>query len=69
MEIVLIPGLLCDATIWAAQIAVLKLHANVAIADFSQLDSLEDMARAALSVREGPLVVLGHSSDHVAGPA
>ena len=61
MEIVLLPGLLCDATIWAAQIAVLKLHADVAIADFSQLDSLEDMARAALSVREGPLVVIGHS--------
>jgi pimeloyl-ACP methyl ester carboxylesterase len=61
LEIVLLPGLLCDATIWAAQILALKQHAGVVVADFSQLDSLEDMASAALSLRAGPLVVIGHS--------
>ena len=61
MEIVLLPGLLCDATIWAAQILALKQHAGVVVADFSQLDSLEDMASVALSLRAGPLAVIGHS--------
>jgi pimeloyl-ACP methyl ester carboxylesterase len=33
----------------------------VAVADFSQLASLEDMARSALALRDGKLVVIGHS--------
>jgi pimeloyl-ACP methyl ester carboxylesterase len=61
LQVVLVPGLLCDASIWAAQTATLKSHADVAVADLSQLDSLEDMARAALGLREGPVVVIGHS--------
>jgi pimeloyl-ACP methyl ester carboxylesterase len=61
LQVVLLPGLLCDASIWAAQIAALKPHAGVAVGDFSQLDSLEEMARAALALREGPLIVIGHS--------
>jgi protocatechuate 4,5-dioxygenase alpha subunit len=61
MEVVLLPGLLCDATVWAAQVEALKPHASVTVADFSQLDSLEDMARAALALRQGPLVAIGHS--------
>jgi len=61
MEVVLLPGLLCDASVWLAQVAALKPHANVAVADFSQLDRIEDMARSALALRPGPLVVIGHS--------
>lgn len=61
MQVVLLPGLLCDASIWAAQIAALKPYAGVAVGDFSQLGSLEEMARAALALREGPLIVIGHS--------
>jgi pimeloyl-ACP methyl ester carboxylesterase len=61
MEVVLLPGLLCDATVWSAQVAALKPHANVTVADFSQLDSLEDMARASLALRTSPLVAIGHS--------
>jgi pimeloyl-ACP methyl ester carboxylesterase len=61
MEVVLLPGLLCDASVWSAQVAALTPHANVAVADFSQLDRLEDMARSALALRPGPLVVIGHS--------
>jgi pimeloyl-ACP methyl ester carboxylesterase len=61
MEIVLLPGLLCDASIWSSQIAALRPHAEVAVADFSQHDSLQDMARAALALKPGRLVVIGHS--------
>jgi pimeloyl-ACP methyl ester carboxylesterase len=61
MEVVLLPGLLCDASVWSAQVAALKPHANLAVADFSQLDRLEDLARSALALRPGPLVVIGHS--------
>jgi pimeloyl-ACP methyl ester carboxylesterase len=61
MEVVLLPGLLCDASVWSAQVAALKPHAKVTVADFSQLDRLEDMARAALVLRPGLLVVIGHS--------
>jgi pimeloyl-ACP methyl ester carboxylesterase len=61
LQVVLLPGLLCDASIWAAQIAALKPYAGVAVGDFSQLGSLEEMARAALALREGPLIVIGHS--------
>jgi protocatechuate 4,5-dioxygenase alpha subunit len=61
LQIVLLPGLLCDASIWAAQVEALKPYADVAVADFSEFDSLEDMARAALAMRDGPVVVIGHS--------
>jgi pimeloyl-ACP methyl ester carboxylesterase len=61
LQVVLVPGLLCDASIWAAQTATLKPRADVAVADLSQLDSFEDMAQAALGLRKGPIVVIGHS--------
>ena len=61
MHVIFCPGLLCDASIWAAQVEALRPYADVAVADFSQLASLEDMARSALSLRNGPLVVIGHS--------
>lgn len=61
MQIVLLPGLLCDASVWAAQVADLKAHADVAVADLSRYDSLADMARSALSLRQGPIVAIGHS--------
>jgi pimeloyl-ACP methyl ester carboxylesterase len=61
LEVILIPGLLCDASVWTAQIAALKPHAHVTIADLSQSDSLEDMAHGALALRKGPVVVIGHS--------
>lgn len=61
MTVVMLPGLLCDASIFAAQTAALSSVAEVVVADFSRQDALEDMARAALSLRRGPLVVIGHS--------
>ncbi|WP_262273261.1 alpha/beta fold hydrolase [Microvirga yunnanensis] len=59
--IVLLPGLLCDASIWEAQRAALAPHAEIRIADFSQLDSIDAMARSALGLADGPLIAIGHS--------
>ena len=59
--IVLLPGLLCDASTWDAQRKALKPHADVRIGDFTQLDSIEGMARSALALADGPLVAVGHS--------
>lgn len=61
MQIVFLPGLLCDASVWADQIAALKPYARTAVGDFSQQDSLEEMARAALALFEGQIIVVGHS--------
>ena len=61
MQVVLLPGLLCDASIWAVQRAALAPHADVAVADFSRQDSLDAMARDALSLSDRPLTVIAHS--------
>ncbi|WP_244472027.1 alpha/beta fold hydrolase [Prosthecomicrobium hirschii] len=61
MQIVLLPGLLCDASMWSGQIAALQPHADVVVADFSQLDQIGAMAEAALALRDGPIVAVGHS--------
>ncbi|MBM1169437.1 alpha/beta fold hydrolase [Microvirga arabica] len=59
--ILLLPGLLCDASVWKAQIEALRPHAHVLVADFSQHDSLEAMARSALAMVECPIIAIGHS--------
>jgi pimeloyl-ACP methyl ester carboxylesterase len=64
--VLLLPGLLCDHTIWQAQADGLADIADVSIADFSQHDDLTEMARAALAmVAPDPLGrrldVVGHS--------
>nr|WP_281432981.1 alpha/beta hydrolase [Microvirga terrestris] len=55
------PGLLCDASVWAAQAEALRPCAHVLITDFSEHDSLEAMARSALAMVEGPIIAIGHS--------
>jgi pimeloyl-ACP methyl ester carboxylesterase len=59
--ILLLPGLLCDASVWRAQIDALRPYAHVLVADFSQHDSLEAMARSALAMTEGSIIAIGHS--------
>jgi pimeloyl-ACP methyl ester carboxylesterase len=59
--IVFLPGLLCDASVFTAQVEALRPYADVVVADFSRQDSLVEMARAALTLREGPIVAIGHS--------
>ncbi len=60
-KIILLPGLLCDASIWVAQVRALESHAKVIVADFSHLDSIQAMARSALALVDGPIVAIGHS--------
>ncbi|MBD2745447.1 alpha/beta hydrolase [Microvirga sp. BT688] len=57
----LLPGLLCDASVWRAQVEALRPHAHILVPDFSQHDSLEAMARSALAMVEGAIIAVGHS--------
>jgi len=59
--VVLLPGLVCDATVWAHASARLEPHACVSISDYGLLDSLGAMADMVL--REAPprFAVAGHS--------
>jgi pimeloyl-ACP methyl ester carboxylesterase len=60
-KIILLPGLLCDASMWAAQVEALEPYAEVFVADLSHHDSIEDMARSALELTEGHVIAIGHS--------
>lgn len=60
-NLLLLPGLLCDATIWAAQHEHLGDVARTWAPDYRWADSLEAMAQAALEVVPGPIAVAGHS--------
>lgn len=44
MPLILVPGLLCSARLYAAQIAVLWPHGQVTIADHRRDDTMEDIA-------------------------
>lgn len=46
--LVLLPGLLCDAALWAAQAAALADVAEISIADLTRAESLAEMARQVL---------------------
>jgi pimeloyl-ACP methyl ester carboxylesterase len=59
--LLLLPGLMCDAAIWSAQIKALGGAYDVRVPDFSALDSLQAMAEAALGLAEGTVAVAGHS--------
>lgn len=61
MQVILVPGLLCDASVWDHQVAALSPCADVVVADVSVHDSITAMARAALALRDGPVAVAGHS--------
>lgn len=57
----LLPGLLCDASVWEAQRRDLADLVEIRTCDFLGLDSIEAMARLALGLADGPLAVAGHS--------
>jgi len=57
----LLPGLLCDATVWEPQRRSLSDLAEVHIADLWGLGSFQDMAIKVLDETSGPLAVAGHS--------
>ena len=60
-KIVFLPGLLCDASVFAAQITSLSAHADIRVADFSKQDSIEAMADEALSHFDGKVTLIGFS--------
>ncbi len=57
----LLPGLLCDATVWEPQRAAFADMAHIHMADLWGLDSFEAMARKTLEETAGPISVAGHS--------
>jgi pimeloyl-ACP methyl ester carboxylesterase len=59
--LVLIPGLLCDATVWLHQSAALADSADVRVADHGNRDSLAAMARAILDSAPPRFALAGHS--------
>jgi pimeloyl-ACP methyl ester carboxylesterase len=60
--LVLIPGLMCDQAVWAAQCEALdQWGIEFRIADHGELDSLAAMAAKVLASQPGPLAVVGHS--------
>ncbi len=58
-QILLIPGLLCDATVWRPLLD--RLGPMAGVADLSTQDNLTTMAQDCLRQNPGPLRVAGHS--------
>jgi pimeloyl-ACP methyl ester carboxylesterase len=61
VTIFLLPGLLCDETIWADQRAALSEFGDVAIPDFRHVNSIEAMAQLVLDAAPDRFSVAGHS--------
>jgi len=61
MNVVLVPGLLCDRAVWKPQLNALKDVARMQVADHGELDSLEAMADAILAKAPPKFAVVGHS--------
>jgi len=59
--VILIPGLLCDSTVWKAQCSALEPIAQVHVADLGDRTSIGEMADHVLQMADGPLAVVGHS--------
>jgi pimeloyl-ACP methyl ester carboxylesterase len=59
--LVLIPGLLCDATVWVHQRAGLADIADIQVSDHGNRDSLAAMAKAILDNAPPRFAVAGHS--------
>jgi pimeloyl-ACP methyl ester carboxylesterase len=59
--LVLVPGLLCDATVWRPQAAALSDAASVQIAELIECDSLGAMAEAIIQPLPERFALAGHS--------
>ena len=60
-SLLLVPGLLCDATVWADQVAGLKALADIQIAENGPRDSLVAMAEAIIAQAPPRFALAGHS--------
>ncbi|HLY54121.1 MAG TPA: alpha/beta fold hydrolase, partial [Stellaceae bacterium] len=59
--LLLLPGLLCDRTVWEPQIEALAATAEIIVPHFWGQDSFETMARTALEIAPPRFAVAGHS--------
>ena len=57
----LLPGLICDETIWAAQVAALSELTTVSVPDYGNARSLEEMTRRVLNSAPEKISLAGHS--------
>lgn len=60
-DVILIPGLMCDATVWEAQLAALRPVANLTVFHPGARSSLAAMAEALLAEAPGRFALAGHS--------
>jgi pimeloyl-ACP methyl ester carboxylesterase len=60
-SLILIPGILCDSTVWLPQAAALRDIADVHIAELIECDSLGLMAEAILKTAPASFALAGHS--------
>lgn len=60
-SLILIPGLLCDAAVWAPQAEALADLAQIMVSDPGQVDSLGGMAEAILAIAPPRFALAGHS--------
>jgi len=61
VPVVLLPGLVCDASVWAHAHAALRTRTEVIIPEYGLLDSLPDMAQKVLRDAPPRFAVAGHS--------
>ncbi len=60
-SLILVPGLLCDSTVWLAQVAALHDLAEITVAEPPECDSLGAMAEAILKTAPASFALAGHS--------
>ena len=60
-QLVLLPGLVCDAAVWRHAAAALGSNTTIHIANYGELDSLGGMADKVLAETTGDFAVAGHS--------
>jgi pimeloyl-ACP methyl ester carboxylesterase len=61
IPVVLLPGLVCDDTVWTHARAALKAHAPVSVCEYGSLDSLGAMAEKVLAEAPARFALAGHS--------
>jgi pimeloyl-ACP methyl ester carboxylesterase len=61
IQLVLLPGLMCDATVWLDQIRALEAQADCQVADYGLADSIQSMAGGVLSWAPPRFAIAGHS--------
>ncbi len=59
--LVLLPGLLCDSTLWQYQIKALEGHVQVLVADLTGHDTIPDLAKSVLSMAPERFAMAGLS--------